>query len=61
MSELARRAVLSHFSWKDGQADVWRVFADAEALPLVVAGLVAPWERAGVTHVVGIESRGFLL
>jgi adenine/guanine phosphoribosyltransferase-like PRPP-binding protein len=40
---------------------VWRVFADATALRAVVAGLVTPWLGAEVTHVLGIESRGFLL
>ncbi len=27
----------------------------------VIDGLVAPWQGAGVTHVVAVESRGFLL
>ena len=58
---LARTALLDRFRWSDGHADVWRVFADADALPAVVAGLVEPWRDRAVTHVVGIESRGFLL
>ncbi len=40
---------------------MWCVFADADALKAVIAGLVAPWRAAGVTRVVGIEPRGFLL
>jgi adenine phosphoribosyltransferase len=40
---------------------VWRIFANAEALAAVVEGLAAPWRGVGMTHVVGIESRGFLL
>ncbi|GAA4758313.1 hypothetical protein GCM10023328_47520 [Modestobacter marinus] len=40
---------------------MWRVFADADALRDVVSGLVEPWHDQGVTRVVGIESRGFLL
>jgi adenine phosphoribosyltransferase len=40
---------------------VWRVFTDASALAAVVEGLADPWRGAGVTHVLGIESRGFLL
>lgn len=49
------------FRWHQGHADIWRVLADAGALQSVVAGLAAPWQDMGVTHVVGIESRGFLL
>jgi len=57
----ARKAVLDHFRWQDGHADIWRVFADGEALAAVVAGLVEPWRDQRVSHVLGIESRGFLL
>lgn len=53
--------MLDLFRWEQGHADIWRVLADPQALRSVVAGLSAPWARAGVTHVVGIESRGFLL
>ncbi len=49
------------FRWQAGHADVWRVFADADAFVAVVEGLVEPWGDQGVTRVVGIESRGFLL
>lgn len=56
-----RAAVLERFRWVEGHADIWRVFADGGALGLVVDELAAPWRRRGVTHVVGIESRGFLL
>lgn len=49
------------FRWQAGHADVWRVFADADAFVAVVEGLVEPWRDQGVTRVVGIESRGFLL
>jgi adenine/guanine phosphoribosyltransferase-like PRPP-binding protein len=57
----AREALLSKFTWRDGHADVWRVFADGPGLAAVVAGLAAPWQDAGITKVIGIESRGFLL
>jgi len=57
----ARDALLAHFRWSGGHADVWRVFADGDALAAVVAGLADPWRDRGVTRVVGIESRGFLL
>jgi adenine phosphoribosyltransferase len=57
----ARSAVLDRFRWVDGHADVWRVFADGAALAAVVQSLADPWRAAGVTRVLGIESRGFLL
>jgi len=53
--------VLRRFQWVDGHADIWRVFADGDALGQVVAALADPWRDQGVTHVAGIESRGFLL
>jgi adenine phosphoribosyltransferase len=59
--ESARDALLQTFRWESGHADVWRVFADADAFAAVVAGLVEPWRTVGVTTVVGIESRGFIL
>ncbi len=53
--------MLEHFRWSGGHADIWRVFADGTSLRAVIDGLVAPWQGAGVTHVAGVESRGFLL
>ena len=40
--------------------DVTPVLADAELLRDAMAALAAPWRDAGVTHVAGIESRGFI-
>lgn len=57
----ARTALLEHFRWSSGHADVWRVFADGDALAALIVGLADPWRGHGVTRVVGIESRGFLL
>ena len=57
----ARVALLRSFRWHQGHADVWAVFADASALAAVVDGLAAPWADTGVTCVVGVEARGFLL
>jgi len=57
----ARDALLAHFRWHGGHADVWRVFADGDALAAVVTGLAEPWRDQRITRVVGIESRGFLL
>ena len=56
-----RAAVLSTFSWRDGHADVWSIFADGPAFEAVVAALAEPWRESGISHVLGIESRGFLL
>ncbi|WP_104525410.1 phosphoribosyltransferase [Blastococcus atacamensis] len=61
MSEPGRRAVLDTFRWVGGHADVWWIFADGKAFEEVVAGLAEPWVDAGVTHVVGIEARGFIV
>jgi adenine phosphoribosyltransferase len=61
VSSAGRAAVLERFRWVDGHADVWRVLADGPALAAVVEGLAQPWDRRGVTKVVGIESRGLLL
>lgn len=57
----AREAVLEHFRWDGGHADVWAVFRNRAALAAVVRGLAEPFRRAGVTAVAGLESRGFLL
>ncbi len=57
----ARTALLEQFRWITGHADVWRCFADARTLQLVVRGLADPWRDGGITHVCGIEARGFLL
>jgi adenine phosphoribosyltransferase len=59
--DVARSAFLEQFCWRDGHADVWASFADARTLRVLVEGLAAPWLGRGVTRVVGLESRGFLL
>lgn len=61
MTSPARSTVPRHIRWDGGHADVWRIFADAAGLRHAIDGLVDPWRDAGVTHVAGIESRGFLL
>jgi adenine phosphoribosyltransferase len=40
--------------------DITPVLADAALFADVLSALAAPWRSAGVTHVVGIESRGFI-
>lgn len=52
---------MERFRWQQGHADVWRIFTDATALRAVVEGLAEPWRTSEVTHVLGIEARGFLL
>jgi adenine phosphoribosyltransferase len=61
VQHLGRQALIKHFRWQGGHADLWRVWADPDALAAVIAGLVEPWQQERVTKVVGIESRGFLL
>lgn len=41
--------------------DITPVLADASLLAAVTAALAAPWAGAKVTHVAGVESRGFIL
>ena len=40
--------------------DITPLLADASALQEVAQAMAAPWRDRGVTHVVGVESRGFL-
>ncbi|MDB4891616.1 MAG: Adenine phosphoribosyltransferase [Gemmatimonadetes bacterium] len=41
--------------------DITPVLADAALLRDVISALATPWEESGVTHVAGVESRGFIL
>ncbi|MDQ2668101.1 MAG: adenine phosphoribosyltransferase [Gemmatimonadota bacterium] len=41
--------------------DIMPVLGNAELLKDVISGLVAPWWDARITHVAGIEGRGFIL
>jgi adenine phosphoribosyltransferase len=41
--------------------DITPLFLDANLLKQIVSELVAPWKGKGITRVLGIESRGFLL
>ena len=40
--------------------DITPVLADAALLREAMEAMAAPWRDAGVTHVAGIESRGFI-
>ncbi len=41
--------------------DIMPVLANAELFRDMISGLVAPWRGQGITHVAGVESRGFIL
>ena len=41
--------------------DITTLLGNAQALQLTLEQLSAPWRDAGVTHVAGIEARGFIL
>jgi adenine phosphoribosyltransferase len=53
--------LVTSFRWIDGQADVWRWFADADLLADIVEALARPFDQDRITKVVGIEARAFLL
>lgn len=57
----AEESFLRNFGWVQGHADVWSVFSDAGALADCVQWLCDAWRSEDITHVVGIEARGFLL
>lgn len=40
--------------------DITTLLANAAALRATVTALAAPWREAGITHVAGIEARGFI-
>ena len=40
--------------------DVTPVLADAELFRETIEAMITPWRGQGITHVVGIESRGFI-
>jgi adenine phosphoribosyltransferase len=41
--------------------DITTLLGHAEALRVTLAELTAPWVESGITHVAGIEARGFIL
>lgn len=40
--------------------DITPLIGDAAGFALAVVNLITPWRDAGITHVIGIESRGFI-
>lgn len=59
--ESARAAFLRTFQWTNGHADLTTVFRDAGTLAALGSALAAPFDSAGVTVVVALEARGFVL
>jgi adenine phosphoribosyltransferase len=53
--------LVARFRWLDGHADLWPLFADADLLPRIVAGIADPFRQDAISKVAGIESRGFIL
>lgn len=40
--------------------DITPLLGDPAAFALAVVGMITPWRDAGITHVIAIESRGFI-
>lgn len=59
--ESARAAFRGTFRWTNGHADLTAVFQNAETLARLGPALAAPFQEAGITVVVAIEARGFVL
>ena len=53
--------LVAEFRWIRGHADIWRWFADPHLFDATIKALADPFLKDGVTVVVGVESRGFLL
>lgn len=43
-----------------GFKDITPLLADPSAFALAVAGMITPWRDANISHVIAIESRGFI-
>jgi adenine phosphoribosyltransferase len=53
--------LVARIDWIDGHSNVWCAFADQDVFPRLIEALAEPYASAGITHVAGIEARGFLL
>jgi adenine phosphoribosyltransferase len=53
--------LIARIDWIDGHSNVWRAFADPDVFPRLIEALAEPYASAEITHVAGIEARGFLL
>ena len=61
VGDRARAVVGARFRWIDGHADVWGIVASGPDLATIAEALAAPFRDAGITHVAGVEARGFAL
>lgn len=59
--DVARSGFVRRFRWTNGHADLAGVFRDAELLAQLGPALAAPFARDGITTVVAVEARGFVL
>jgi len=59
--EDARRLLLRSFRWCDGHADFAAAFRDPDLLAALGPALAGPFRDDGVTAVVGMEARGFIV
>jgi adenine phosphoribosyltransferase len=53
--------LVERFRYFDGHSDTLGLFADGDFLKRAAAGVAAPFRRAQVDKVAGIEARGFVL
>lgn len=49
------------FRWVDGHADLWAVFSDPAVLRQLGPSMAAPSMSSGVTAVLAVEARGFIV
>lgn len=61
LTRQGRDALIEHFRWVGGHADMWRVFEDQAAFLSIVRALAVLAAEGQPTRVLGIEARGFLL
>jgi adenine phosphoribosyltransferase len=45
----------------NGHADIWQIFLSGERFARMIQAMAAPFAGAGITKVVSVEARGFLL
>lgn len=56
-----RERLIEAIGFHNGHADTWAVFRDGPLLKDVARSLADPFREDGVTRVVAVESRGFIL
>ena len=60
-SDSLRADIIREFEFIDGHSDLWRLFYDPALFTNIVRELARPFADAGITKVVGIEAKGFIL